>query len=57
MRYRTIKEPAVSGRVTVKEVERAARALQRQAINPSKPKKSQDAHLNVARKRSTKKAR
>ena len=53
MRYRTIKDPAVQGRMTVKEVEDAVRALDRKSVKSLKTrlhKRGQNGGSSVAKK-------
>jgi len=55
MRYRTIKDPAVQGRITVDEVMQAVRALELERQSKSKlPKKSRHNGSNVAGKTTAK---
>jgi hypothetical protein len=56
LRYRTIKEPPVSGRVTISQVEQAVRALQQQeALKSSKSKlQKRSRNTGIARKTAAK---
>lgn len=61
LRYRTIKEPPISGRLTLKQAEQAVRALQqREALKSSKSKlqkKKSGAGSSIVRKTAAKGAR
>ncbi len=58
LRYRTIKEPPVSGRLTIRQAEQAVRALQeREALKSSKPtlqKRNRSEGSSITRKKAAK---